>query len=318
MIKQFRHQDLLWIDATNPTKDELTKLAKDYGIHSLVENELATPSSRSHADLYENYIYTVLHLPACYYCKSVDTPKKNKKTKEADKIKENEEIDFILGKDFLITIHYEPIQALDEFGQIFEANFGTNSPTPNHSGYLFFNILMQLYHSLDVGLVFIGDELKKAEKNIFEGKEKEMVIVLSDINRKFLDFRWALKSHPEVLSSLEPALLEFFGEEYRHYLRTLNGAFQKISYSLESLKETFVELRTTNDSLLTIKTNEIMKILTIMAFTTFPLTVFTSTFGMNTQNTPILGRPYDFWIIVAIMLVSVAFMFTFFRHKRWI
>ena len=119
MIKQFRHQDILWVDVTKPTKEDLDKLAKEYNLHSLVENELATPSSRSHADVYDSYVYMVLHFPACYYC---TTPKSKKKNND-----DNQEVDFILGKNFLITVHYEPIQTLDEFGQIFEANFIGNT-----------------------------------------------------------------------------------------------------------------------------------------------------------------------------------------------
>ncbi|PIR45397.1 MAG: magnesium transporter, partial [Candidatus Vogelbacteria bacterium CG10_big_fil_rev_8_21_14_0_10_50_13] len=44
----------------------------------------------------------------------------------------------------------------------------------------------------------------------------------------------------------------------------------------------------------------------------------TSLFGMNTVNTPILGRPNDFWDIVIIMFGAVALMFIFFRYKKWL
>ena len=63
--------------------------------------------------------------------------------------------------------------------------------------------------------------------------------------------------------------------------------------------------------------NEIMKILTIMAFITFPLTLFTSMFGMNTIATPIVGRTGDFWIILGIMVIVSAGLFSFFKYKRW-
>ncbi len=309
MIRQFKYRDITWIDATNPSKEELSSLVRDFNIHSLVENELSEPSKRSHVDPYENYIYLVLQFPSCRFCFG--------KEKDSDIKNDTQEIDFIAGKDFLITIHYEPIQALEEFGQIFEANLKNVTDKDIHTGYLLFEILIQMYRSLDTALVFLSDELKRAERNIFEGKEREMVVVLSKINHELLDSAWSLQAHEEVLVALENAGGEFFGKNFRIYLKRVTNIERRIFSALTNLRDTYTELRTTNDSLLTIKTNEIMKVLTIMAFTTFPLTVFTSTFGMNTVNNPILGMPYDFWIIVGIMLAAVATMFTFFRYKRW-
>ena len=307
MIRQFKYRDIIWIDATSPSKEELATLSSDFNIHSLVENELAEPSKRSHLDTYDNYLYLVLHFPACRFCIG------NKKTEGAG----IEEVDFIVGKKFIITIHYEPVQALEEFGQIFEANLQSVDDKKIHAGYLLFEILIKMYRSLDTSLTFLGEELKKAEENIFAGKEKEMVFVISDLNRELLDCTWSIQPHEEVLHSLEVSGGNLLGNDFAFYLKRITNIERRIFATLSNLQEMFKELRITNDSMLSIKTNEIMKVLTIMAFTTFPLTVFTSMFGMNTVYNPILGRPYDFWIIVVIMLSAVASMFIFFRYKRW-
>ena len=83
-----------------------------------------------------------------------------------------------------------------------------------------------------------------------------------------------------------------------------------------ALFETLEELRNTNSALLTTKQNEIMKLFTILAFITFPLTLFTSMFGMNTIATPIVGGTNDFWMILGIMgVVSIGF-FAYFKYKR--
>lgn len=307
MIRQFKHRDTTWVDVISPSKEELSTLSKQYNLHSLVENELSTPSARAHCDLYDAYIYLVLHFPCCNFCLG------------EEKSSNTQEVDFIIGKDFLITIHYEPIQALDEFGQIFEANLiSEDAKKKNQAGILFSHIILSLYKSLDDGLTMIGNELRKAEQEIFSGKEKEMVVVLSKINHELLDYTWSLKNHADILSTFDNASEIMFGNEYRHFSRKIMATYHRIYSTLENLKEMFDDLRTTNDSLLSIKTNEIMKILTIMAFITFPLTVFTSTFGMNTIHNPILGMPFDFWIIIAIMLGAVTSMFIFFRYKRWL
>jgi magnesium transporter len=87
---------------------------------------------------------------------------------------------------------------------------------------------------------------------------------------------------------------------------------------LRALTSTFYDLRKTNDSLLETKQNGFMRVFTILAFITFPLTLFSSMFGMNTAHTPIVGAQYDFWIIVGIMIcVSIGF-FSYFRYRKWL
>lgn len=312
MLRKLKYKNITWIDLTNPTQEEVLGLAEQYGIHSLVANELTTPSHRSKVDTYDEHMFLVLHFPHCQICQQPLSERPDGHSTE-------QELDFIIGKDFLITTHYEPIAPVDEFAQIFEANlsFHTQKEKP-HAGILFFAIVRQLYHGLEENMQMINYQLKRAENNIFAGQEKEMVSVLSMINRDLLDFRWALKSHQEILNSLENASLELFGDKFAYYLRALEGKFDKIWHMLESNHETFEDLRQTNDSLLTIKTNEVMKIIAILAFVTFPLTLLTSIFGMNTEYLPIVGLPYDFWIIVAIMLIGVSIMFWFFRRKKWL
>lgn len=56
---------------------------------------------------------------------------------------------------------------------------------------------------------------------------------------------------------------------------------------------------------------------TILAFITFPLTLFTSMFGMNTKTTPLVGRDGDFWIILGAMTVISIGFFAYFRYRKW-
>lgn len=314
MTTKLKYKDITWINLSKPTKEEIAAVVKEFKLHSLVESELAAPSERSKVDVYDDFLYLILHFPTCHICYG----KHRDNSLKGDDNDGAQEIDFIIGKDFLITAHYEPVDSLSEFAAIFENQLEFGSGRAVHGGHLFFVIIRQIYRSLEEGLEYINSILKKTEQSIFAGQEKEMVTVLADINRNLLDFRWSLKSHQEVLDSLDLAGRDFFGEKFAYFLHAILGEYHKIWNMLENNRETFAELRETNESLLTIKTNEIMKFLTIMAFVTFPLSVFTSLFGMNTINNPILGSPNDFWVIVGIMLGAVAIMFAWFRYKKWI
>lgn len=309
MIKQFKYKNITWVDIENPTKEEIEEITQKYNIHSLVSHELMSPSLRSRVDLYEDYIYLILHFPTCRTClgpgpeNDVDT----------------EEVDFIIGKDFMITTHYKPVLVLEEFSKIFEANFGPEKKNKEiHAGYLFFHATSQLYQNLETSLEIINLELKKAEKNVFANKEQEMVMVLSRINRDLLDFRWSIKAHKDVLLSLELAGKEFFGDKFIFHLRALTGEYERIWSMLENNKETFEDVRQTNESLLNIKTNHIMKVLTVVSFIFLPLTLLTQVFGMSTDYIPLMNNPAGFWIVILVLIILIPPMYWLAKYKKWL
>jgi magnesium transporter len=82
--------------------------------------------------------------------------------------------------------------------------------------------------------------------------------------------------------------------------------------------ESLHELRATNNSLLSTKQNEIMKIFTIMAFVTFPLQLLVSVFSLNIETNPMHGNLYSFWLIVAILVGLMLLMYGYFKHKKWL
>jgi magnesium transporter len=229
------------------------------------------------------------------------------------------EIDFIIGKDFLITAHYELVDTLHEFGKAFEVNsILQRSEIGNHAGFLFFHIAKDLYRQSVVQLEEINLALEKVEHKIFEGKEKEMVNEISKINRKLLDFKQATRFHKEVLASFEVAAKKFFGENFGYNLSFILGEYNKVQNMLDGHKEVLNDLRETNDSLLTDKTNETMRTLTIMSFVIFPLTLIATLFSMDTKNTPIVGNRFDFWIVLSIMAMAVICMYMYFKKKKWL
>jgi magnesium transporter len=312
MTRKLKYKHITWIDLNAPSGDEIAEVAKEYKLHALVSDELSGASIRSKVDIYDDFIYLILHFPSC----KISLDNKPSVDKDDDG---TQEVDFVIGKDFLITTHYEHVDALDEFAQIFANQLEFGRPSKElHAGHLFYTIIRQIYQSLEERLVYINNDLKSTEKKIFSGYEKEMVTVLADINRNLLDFRWSLKMHREILESLDLAGRDFFGEKFAYFLHAITGSYEKIWNMLESNRDTFTELRQTNESMLTIKTNEIMKFFTVMAFVTLPLTVMTQMFGMNSEYLPIVNHPNGFWIILIMMAVAVAIIFLFFRLKKWL
>lgn len=302
MLTTYTHKNITWIDLESPTKEEVHKIMNEYSIHPNTAEELLMPSMKPKVDLHKNYIYLILHFPAF---------------KHTHKAQQNQEVDFIIGKDFIITTRYDTVDPLHKFSKVFEANsILDKSDIGTHAGYVFFFMIKKLYKSLEHELEYINDALENIENEIFEGKEKEMVMSLSIVSRDLLNFKQAMRIHKEVLNSLKDVGLEFFGKDFLYNIKSIIDEYYRINNLIGVHNDSLYELRQTNDSLLTTKQNETMKTLTIIAFVTFPLSLIASIFSMNTKTLPIIGVQNDFWIVIGIMLTFTLIMFIYFKIKK--
>ena len=305
MLTRYRHNDVTWVDLESPTPEEVREVMEEYDIHPVVAEELLLPTLKPKVEFYDgNFIYLILHFPAFRHSHTGDP---------------NQEVDFIVGHDFLITTRYDSIDPLHKFSKIFEVNsILDRSGIGNHAGFVFYFMVKKLYKALEHELEYITDALDDIEAKIFEGREKDMVIDLSHISRDLLNFKQAINPHRDVLDSLEPAGRQFFGSDFGYYLKGIIGEYFRVQHGIEANLDSLAELRETNNSLVSTKQNEVMKVLTIMAFVTFPLSLIAGIFGMNTVVLPVVGHRYDFWIIIGIMAAAVAVFFGYFKYKNWL
>lgn len=300
MITTYRYQNLSWIDLESPTKEEVRKVMELYDIHPLIANELLSPTDRQKADFYGHYIYLVLHFPSIAHRHGNDTV---------------QEIDFIIGRDFILTTHYDLIDPLHEFGKLFEVNsILDKSDLGKHAGFVFFHLMRELYRNLSDELDHLRKGIRKIEAGIFGGSEASMVAEISKHNKNLLAFRQSLRSHREILDSFEIASEKLFGPDFRYYARTLGGEYNKVAHILDGIRDALSDLRDTNDSLLTTKTNTIMKMFTAVAFLILPSSLIATLFAMDLPDAP---KP-EFWFVVSGMIFSMVALFSLFKFKKWI
>lgn len=304
MVEKLVFGKVKWFDVHKPNKDEVKKLAKSLGVHPLVANDLLNPSARSKVDSFKNHIYLILHFPIYDH-----------KQSESDMF----EVDFVIGKDYLITSNYRRKAVISDFKKHFTEELDKfDKEQVKSGGHLFYFVLRYLYRTLETHLEKISLKLDDAEEQIFIDNPKDMVEFLASLNHNVLDFKHSLKRHRPILESYIKVSKDLLGDKYTYYSHALIGEYEKIWNITEDNKELVKDLQETNDSLLNTRSNEIMKNLTIMAFITFPLTLLASIFGMNTKFLPIVGIDNDFWIIMSIMLAGMALMLAWFRHKKWL
>jgi len=303
MIKEVKWRDKQWIYGDRPNKDELQHLAKNYNIHPVVMDELSHPTLRPKVDRFSKFLYLILHFPVF---------------KAHIKTSLGVEIDFIIGKDFLITISYEENTALAKFFEELLEN-GDEAERLFASGIemVFYQLLSRLYDFALRELDHIKLKIDAIDARLAAKEDEATIQEIFFLRRDILNFRRAIKPHETVVNSLESHGTAFFGESMRPYFKDIIGEYYKVWNMLENHKETVETLYDTNISFLSMRSNEIMKRLTLMAFVTFPLTLIAAIFSMNITPHIFFGSPYDFIIVLGVIFTAILAMLTFFKRRKW-
>ena len=292
-----------WVDVTKPTQQDVEYLKNQYHFHPMVLDELIPRAYYPRLEIRPDYLFLTINYPAYHETNREVAPR---------------ELDILLTKDTIVTNHHRPLPLLDNLFKICQRPEIEGEQYLNKgAGYLLFSILDIFWRDCLLKLEKIDGEIEQIERKIFQGKEKEMVMEISHIKTDIIDFWRIVEPQLEIIRLLENAGPKFFGEELTLYFSDVLGTYDRIWQTLRGHKETVFALEKTNQSLLTTKTNEIIKILTIFSIITLPLVVWSSIWGMNVAL-PFGKHDAGFWIIILLMAISIGGMFLYFRKKRWL
>jgi Mg2+ and Co2+ transporter CorA len=266
MINTFELAGETWIDLDHGTPEEIHSLMDKYGIHPFIAKELSSVTPKPRIEFHSEYIYCILHFPAWKHTHSPGN--------------ENQEVDFIIGKNALITARYDTIDALHKLGKDIEVEevLDKSGNTEGASHIIFMRMLRELYSSIFDELEAIQDKIENITSQIFERKEREMVISISEITRTLLDFKRVTDMHRDILESLRRKGKEIFGDNFEKDMDAIILDYQKINTTIKSNMDMLKELRDTDNSLLTAKQNETIKKLTLIGAILFMISILVTIF----------------------------------------
>lgn len=303
MINKFSIGNIFWLDIESPTKDEIEHISDELEIPESIKNELLPKTLRSKVQDYEDGFYLVLHFP--YPGSSRD------KSQEI-------EVDFLIHKNYLVTIHYSKINTSKEFHDFLGQTLKEKAQnSPKNGGDLFYEFLKIFYKRINNRLLDFNKNILKIEDEIFQEKENEAVKSISNSKRTLLDFKQSLRFHKDILLSLETSSPEIFNDDFKTKISLLISEYNKIDNMLSGHKEILEDLHLTNDSLLTTKTNATIKRLTILSFIMLPLTLISGIFGMN-SDISFIENTQEFFLVICAMISVAIIMFLYFKSKKWL
>jgi len=302
-IEQITWGDLIWVNIENPTERETEYLAQNYSFHPLDLDDCLSRIQRPKIDKYKDYLFLVFHFPVFNKETRVTTPS---------------QLSVFIGEKYLITLHKGELKPLVKLFKECQRDEESREEYLGESpGFLLYRMIDRLVDYCLPILSRMVDNIETVEDDIFSDRKRGTVKEISLLRRDIISFRRIIWPMRAVIGSLEPKVRRFTNQDMEAYFGDMTDHVDKIWDALDEYKEIIEGLDYTYNSLASNRTNEVMRMLTVIATILLPITVVASIYGMNIPL-PFQNSSYSLAFVFFIMLVVISSMLIFFRHQRWI
>ena len=290
---------ITWINITGLHKVEMIeKLGKHYNIHPLVLEDILNVDQRPKIEDFGEYMFIVVRMLSY----------------ERNEVK-SEQVSIIFGKNFVFTFQERKGDVFEPVRERIRNNKGIiRKMGSNYLVYSLIDVIVDNYFTI---LEKIGEEIEELEDKVIFHPTQEIVRTIHHLKRNLIILRKSIWPLREVLSTLERGESQLI-KNLSMYFRDIYDHTIQIIDTLETYRDFATGLLDIYLSSLSNRTNEIMKVLTIIGTIFIPLTFITGIYGMNFKYMPELKWKYGYPMVLFVMLVLSIIMLLYFRKKKWI
>jgi magnesium transporter len=305
-VEEIAGEGLRWVKVDQPGAIEQAWLEENFDFHALDYEDVLSRNQRPKIDVYDDYLFIVLQFP-------IFDP-------AAGRLNAGE-LDIFVGAGFLITIPNQPLQPVEYlFERCRQKEELRDQLFSRGSGYLLYRIVDDGFDYCFPMLRKIGNKLDVLEEEIFSGRGgQETVRDISNVKQEIINFRKVIRPQRPVLRDLEKVKGRYLSPDMdlEIYFDDIVDAHERIWDILENYKEVSEALEETNESVISHRLNDILRVLTSISVIVLPLTLLASIWGMNVR-VPGQGSTVAFYEIAGVMLVLLLGLVLFFRRRGWL
>jgi magnesium transporter len=302
MIETIKIGTIRWHHVLDPKEDDLQYLKDNFYFHPLdIEDCRSKLNQRPKIDVYDDYYFIILHFP------KFDRINKFLKTKE---------VKIFWGEDYVITIGNTHWVIQDLFNLAREQATRKEEFEIGTSDALLYHILERLMTETTTLIRKIGSDVEFLNRDLFNKNSQKTIERISVTRKNIILLNTIFRPQLPLFQKFESGAIEGYAENMEDYWGNILDYYQKIWDMTEDYAELIEGLSKTFDSLQANRTNEIIKILTLISSFILPLSFITGLYGMNVIL-PLGDHPLAFYGIIGSMVLLVASMFTYFKIKKW-
>jgi magnesium transporter len=296
---------LRWVDVEAQNPEQLELLRQRFDFHPLAIEDCNHFDQRPKIEEYRDCLFVVTQgFSSCE--EAVCTPNLH-------------ELHAFLGLNFLVTVHLEPLTAVENAFRRAE----TDSTLYRRGvAFLYYLIADRIVDDNLPVLDSLVDEIESVEENVWRSPERSALERLFEIRRSLVHMRRVLAPQREVFAVLSKRTDPRVDESTALYFRDVYDHLIRIHEALEVHRDLLSSAQEAYLSAVSNRTNEVMKYLTLMSAIFLPLSFLVGFFGQNFRDLPGFANwtesdPLMYGVLCTCAGTPVL-MLLWFRHKRWL
>lgn len=236
-------------------------------------------------------------------------------------IVEQKEVDFFLTKNTIITIHAGHLPDLETFFEALARKGDTAHPFLHDSSALIAQILDEL---IDTGFPLLQKlslDIDTLRAQVLRNhSNRGFVTDILHLKNNLVAFRKATQPTEGLLIRIISALDRHSGlsREAKLSFDRLIDHTHEINEHLEIYRDAIEAVEDTHSTMISFRLNDIVRVLTVFSVILLSLTFFTNLFIIEAVDTPIIGRPLDWWALLGIMTIGTLIAIGIFKKKKWL
>jgi len=301
-LKRIKTPLMTWIQVNGVYDPNIVaSIGSRFQLHALILEDVLNTTQRAKLDTYEDQVFLVLRL-----------------LKYADETHDlrDEQVSIIFGPNYLISF----LETESDFFQPIKERLrhGNNRLRIEKSDYLAYTLLDLIVDQYFVVLEKVDTDLDHLEEELLQNPLPGTMKKIQNAKREMIFLRksiWPMRDVVSRFLRLEPPLVKtenqiYVRDVYDHLIQTID--------IIEGFRDVVAGLMDIYLSNINIRTNEIMKVLTVVSTIFVPLTFITSMYGMNFEFMPELHVKWAYPAILIIMFAMATSMLSYFHSKKWL
>ncbi|TGK00106.1 magnesium/cobalt transporter CorA [Leptospira langatensis] len=291
-------KEKVWIDLENPSEEDLLFLSNNCGFHDLAIEDCTNQNQRPKFEDYEDHAFMVLH----------SFKSEGKQSYAAN------ETHVFFNQRFIVSVHQHKEPLIDFLWHRCASEPNISAKGTDHVLYLLFDLLVDSNFPI---LDQISDDITDLENQILMNDVRpDFITNILYIKRNLVRMRRVLSPQREVLNLIMRHEDKFLSEKIRFYFRDVYDHLSRLVETIDMDRDLIGNSMDAYFSLLSQRTNDIIKRLTLVSMIFMPLTFLTGFFGMNFTDLPYASRTILAVSLTTILMIPGA-MILYFKYKNW-
>lgn len=306
-IREIKTDSFLWVDLIDPSTADLEKIGKQFQLDPTTIHDCLEPE---HLPKYETVNNTHFIILRAYDFEA---------SKKSDSVQTiTNKVALFISNEFLITIHRQEQVYIKE---LFDKTLSESKDKAQSTHALANEIMFRVAKTYDVGLMTVYKSFDSFEQDVFSKTKKIKLVQSYLLKRRINVMRRVLTLMKEPVSGLmmsSPPKCRLDFKNTKEFLDKMSYQADVVHDNLVSLLSLQIALASQYTNEASHRTNEVMRVLTIVSIFFMPLNFIAGLYGMNFSSMPGLQFDFGFWLIILFMIFTTMVTYFWIRRHGWL